>query len=86
MKIGKKKCEILKSIRMQIAKDNGIDYEPCICNYDGECSGTCSKCEEELEYLNKKLKMHNRRVRAHRTITEKIKSILGIREITGCVE
>lgn len=86
MNIGKKKCEVLKRIRMQVAKDNGIDYEPCVCNYEGECSGTCPKCEEELEYLNQKLKMRNRRVRTHRTITEKIKNILGINEITGCAE
>lgn len=52
---GKKKCEILKTIRCQVAKKNGIPYTYTECNYQGECRGTCPKCEEELRYLNREL-------------------------------
>ncbi len=52
---GKKKCEILKSIRCQVAKKNGIPYTYTECTYQGECRGTCPKCEEELRYLTHEL-------------------------------
>lgn len=50
---GKDKCELLKSIRKKIAYTNSIDLECEECSFDGECSGTCPKCEEELRYLEK---------------------------------
>ena len=52
---GKKKCEILKTIRCQVAKKNGIPYTYTECTYQGECRGTCPKCEEELRYLTHEL-------------------------------
>ena len=52
---GKKKCEILKTIRCQVAKKNGIPYTHTECTYQGECRGTCPKCEEELRYLTREL-------------------------------
>lgn len=52
---GKKKCEILKTIRCQVAKKNGIPYTYTECTYQGECRGTCPKCEEELRYLTREL-------------------------------
>lgn len=55
MNRGKKKCEILKTIRCQVAKKNGIPYTYTECTYQGECRGTCPKCEEELRYLNREL-------------------------------
>jgi len=52
---GKEKCEILKAIRMKIAEKYGLDYTPSECNNDGECIGTCPKCEAELTDLQKQL-------------------------------
>lgn len=55
MNKGKKKCEILKTIRCQVAKKNGIPYTYTECTYQGECRGTCPRCEEELRYLTREL-------------------------------
>lgn len=55
MNRGKKKCEILKTVRCQVAKKNGIPYTYTECTYQGECRGTCPKCEEELRYLTREL-------------------------------
>ena len=53
---GKSKCKILKDIRKQIARDNDIAYVTSECKFQGECSGTCPKCEGELRYLEEELK------------------------------
>lgn len=53
---GKAKCKILKDIRRQIAKDNDIAYVTSECKYQGDCSGTCPKCEAELRYLEEELR------------------------------
>lgn len=53
--IGKKKCKILKEIRQRIADENDIPYVTRECSYQGECSGTCPKCESELRYLEQQL-------------------------------
>ncbi len=55
MRRGKKKCETLKAIRREVAKANGIDYEPTKCDYEGECKGTCPKCDAELAELQSQL-------------------------------
>ena len=52
---GKEKCEILKAIRAYVAEKYGLDYTPSECNHWGKCSGTCPKCDAELEYLQKQL-------------------------------
>ncbi len=52
---GKGKCNILKAIRRKIAEKNNIAYAPSECNYQGECSGTCPKCESEVRYLESEL-------------------------------
>lgn len=52
---GKDKCKALKEIRRQIAKKNDIPYVVSQCKYQGDCSGTCPKCEAELRYLEKEL-------------------------------
>jgi hypothetical protein len=52
---GKNKCKILKQIRQQIAKENDIPLITKDCTYQGECSGTCPKCEGELQYLEQQL-------------------------------
>lgn len=55
MSIGKKKCRILKEIRAEIAKNNDISYTIEDCKYQGDCSGTCPKCEAEVAALEAEL-------------------------------
>ncbi|MBQ7415806.1 MAG: hypothetical protein IJW14_02055 [Oscillospiraceae bacterium] len=52
---GKSKCKILKDIRRQIAAENDIEYVTTECKYQGECTGTCPKCEAEVRYLEQEL-------------------------------
>jgi hypothetical protein len=52
---GKNKCRILKEIRQKIADENDIPYVTRECTYQGECRGTCPKCEAELRYLEREL-------------------------------
>jgi len=57
MKAGKYTCEVLKSIRKQIADSNGIAYTPSECTFSGECTGTCPNCERERQYLERQLSL-----------------------------
>ncbi len=57
---GKNKCKILKEIRQKIAEENDIPYVTRECTYQGECSGTCPKCEAELRYLEQQLEKRQR--------------------------
>ena len=53
--LGKEECRILKEIRRQIADANDIPYVTRDCRFQGECRGTCPRCESELRYLEKQL-------------------------------
>ena len=53
--LGKQKCRILKEIRQKIADENDIPYVTRECSFQGECRGTCPRCESELRYLEKEL-------------------------------
>ena len=55
--LGKQKCKILKEIRQRIADENEIPYVTHECRYQGECSGTCPRCESELRYLEQQLSL-----------------------------
>lgn len=57
MKRGKKICKTLKEVRMQVAKANDIDYTPAECHHEGDCAGTCPKCESEVKYLERQLQL-----------------------------
>lgn len=52
---GKEKCKALKEIRRQIAEANDIEYAVSECKHQGDCLGTCPKCESELRYLEREL-------------------------------
>ncbi len=52
---GKKKCKLLKQIRREIAQNNDIQYVTSECKFQGECTGTCPKCEAEVRYLEQEL-------------------------------
>ena len=66
MKRGKQTCRILKEIRRQIAEANDIEYITSECQYKGDCTGTCPKCESEVRYLEHQLE---RRRMAGKAIT-----------------
>ena len=53
--LGKEKCRILKQIRQKIADENEIPYVTRECSFQGECKGTCPRCESELRYLEQQL-------------------------------
>lgn len=52
---GKATCKILRQIRQQIADENDIPLVTKDCTYQGDCKGTCPKCEAELRYLEEQL-------------------------------
>ena len=52
---GKNKCKLLKEIRQKIADENEIEYVTSECKFQGQCSGTCPKCEAEVQYLEQEL-------------------------------
>lgn len=52
---GKEKCEILRRIRQDIAERYGLQYTPLECKHQGDCAGTCPKCDAELEDLQRQL-------------------------------
>ncbi|MBP5257122.1 MAG: hypothetical protein K6A98_06510 [Prevotella sp.] len=54
---GKATCETLKKIRKDLAKANGIKYEPHECTHEGDCAGTCPACEQETRYIERQLNM-----------------------------
>lgn len=52
---GKEKCKALKELRQKIAEVNDIEYAVSECKHQGDCKGTCPKCEAELRYLEREL-------------------------------
>lgn len=57
MKRGKKICNTLKEVRLQVAKANDIEYAPTECHHEGDCAGTCPKCEAEVRWLERQLQL-----------------------------
>ena len=57
---GKQTCKILKEIRKQIAAENDIKLVIEGCTYQGDCRGTCPKCEAEVRYLERELEKRQR--------------------------
>ena len=57
---GKQTCKILKEIRKQIAEENDIELVISECTYQGDCKGTCPKCEAEVLYLERELEKRQR--------------------------
>ncbi|MBR4308438.1 MAG: hypothetical protein IKT58_02460 [Oscillospiraceae bacterium] len=78
---GKSKCKILKEIRQKIAKENDIPLVTKECTYQGECSGTCPRCESELRYLEQQLA---RRQQLGKTVTVAALSLSLVAGSTGC--
>ena len=57
---GKNKCKLLKEIRQRIAAENDIALVTAECKFQGECSGTCPKCEAEVRYLEQELEKRHK--------------------------
>ena len=57
MSSGKEKCEFLRRIRKGVAERYSLDYTPSECSFQGDCSGTCPKCDAELKELQHQLKL-----------------------------
>ena len=55
MNRGKNICKVLKEIRRDVARENDIPLEIPECTYEGECRGTCPRCEAEVRYLEQEL-------------------------------
>jgi len=53
---GKEKCKLLRQIRKEIAESNGIVYLISECTFEGECKGTCPKCDAEIRYLDAEIR------------------------------
>ena len=60
MRRGKHICETLKGIRSEIAQANGIEYRPEECHHEGDCAGTCPKCESETRWLERQLSIRRK--------------------------
>ena len=54
---GKEKCKLLKQIRKEFAESNGIVYLTVECTFEGECKGTCPKCDAEIRYLDDQVQL-----------------------------
>ncbi|MCQ2975238.1 MAG: hypothetical protein MJ211_10590 [Bacteroidales bacterium] len=79
MNQGRRICDYLKSIRQNIANQNGIEYTPSKCNFKGECAGTCPKCDAELVDLQNKINILSK---TKRNIT--LAGIALSVSLTGC--
>lgn len=67
---GKQICKTLKEIRHQIAQANDIDFITSPCTFEGDCTGTCPRCEAELQYIEQQLNL--------RRAAGKVITLLGI--------
>lgn len=52
---GRERCDRLKRIRKGLADRLGVDLHQVECTYEGECRGTCPKCKQEEQILNRAL-------------------------------
>lgn len=52
---GKEKCEVLRAIRKEVAKENGVKMTFRKCPHKECATGTCPMCEEELKKLSEAL-------------------------------
>ena len=57
---GKQTCRILRQIRAEIARRNDLDLVIRECTFQGECRGTCPRCEQEVRYLEEQLEKRRR--------------------------
>ena len=78
---GKRTCKILKEIRKQIAENNDIEFITSECKHQGDCLGTCPKCEAEVRYLERELE---KRQKLGRTIAVAGLAVALTTSTAGC--
>lgn len=78
---GKEKCKALKELRQRTAEVNNIEYAVSECRHQGDCSGTCPKCEEELLYLERELE---KRKKLGKTVVLAGLSACLVGVVSGC--
>ena len=80
---GKSICNVLKTIRKQVADANEIKYEPRECHHEGECRGTCPACEAEVRYIEQQLNI--RRQLGKAVVVMGISAgLVGLTSCTNC--
>ena len=80
MKRGKKICNTLKEVRMQVAKANDIKYAPTECHHEGDCAGTCPQCEAEVRWLEQQLQLRRQLGKAVAVVGVS----MGLAALTAC--
>ena len=80
MKRGKWICNTLKEVRMQVAKANDITYAPTECHHEGDCAGTCPKCEAEVRWLEQQLQLRRQLGKAVAVVGVSV----GLAALTAC--
>jgi hypothetical protein len=80
MKRGKRICNTLKEVRMQVAKANDINYAPTACHHEGDCVGTCPKCEAEVRWLEQQLQLRRQLGKAVAVVGVS----MGLASLTAC--
>ncbi len=80
---GKRTCKILKDIRRQIALDNDIEFVVSECTYQGDCLGTCPKCDAEVRYLERELAKRQALGKAAMISGMALTSLLGLSSCDG---
>lgn len=80
MKRGKQICKTLREVRCDIAKANDIPYEPTECRHQGDCMGTCPKCEQEVQYLERQLELR----RSLGKVVSVVGVSMGLAALTSC--
>ncbi len=78
---GKEKCRILKEIRAEIARQNEIEWVVSECKHQGDCKGTCPRCEAEVLQLEQEL---DRRAKLGKCVAVAGISAAMTLSITGC--
>ena len=61
LRVGKFKCEVLKSIRVYAADCNNIPYTPHDCEHKVCATGCCPMCDKELAWITKEYYRTNNR-------------------------
>ena len=73
----------MKQIRAEIAKNNDIDYVIEECPHQGNCKGTCPKCEQEVRDLERQLE--ERRKNGLKVAVLGVAASIPLAVMTGCV-
>lgn len=61
LRVGKFKCEVLKSVRVHAAECNNIPYTPHDCGHKVCATGCCPMCDKELAWITKEYYRTNNR-------------------------